>query len=185
MSKRTFQPNNRRRHKTHGFRLRMRTRAGRSILSSPSSQGSQPPRRLRREQHGRALLQQPPDLTCALPGGRTPWPPLRRSTDGRPPAGADAERARQVPGRPRGSGFVVSKAVGPGRHPQPGQASAAPPGPRAHGRACPAVSMLVVRALPRAATASYDELAQRARPVPGQGLRRAQQIVPAKAGSAR
>ncbi|MEZ5161184.1 MAG: 50S ribosomal protein L34 [Marmoricola sp.] len=34
MSKRTFQPNNRRRHKTHGFRLRMRTRAGRSILSS-------------------------------------------------------------------------------------------------------------------------------------------------------
>ena len=29
MSKRTFQPNNRRRAKTHGFRLRMRTRAAR------------------------------------------------------------------------------------------------------------------------------------------------------------
>ena len=38
VSKRTFQPNNRRRAKTHGFRLRMRTRAGRAILStSPAS----------------------------------------------------------------------------------------------------------------------------------------------------
>lgn len=37
--KRTFQPNNRRRHKKHGFRLRMRTRAGRSILSSRRSKG--------------------------------------------------------------------------------------------------------------------------------------------------
>lgn len=32
--KRTFQPNNRRRARVHGFRLRMRTRAGRSIVSS-------------------------------------------------------------------------------------------------------------------------------------------------------
>nr|MBA3311433.1 50S ribosomal protein L34 [Nocardioidaceae bacterium] len=32
-------PNNRRRNKTHGFRLRMRTRAGRSILSGRRRKG--------------------------------------------------------------------------------------------------------------------------------------------------
>jgi large subunit ribosomal protein L34 len=37
--KRTFQPNVRRRAKTHGFRLRMRTRAGRAILASRRSKG--------------------------------------------------------------------------------------------------------------------------------------------------
>jgi large subunit ribosomal protein L34 len=39
VSKRTFQPNNRRRAKTHGFRLRMRTRAGRAILNTRRSRG--------------------------------------------------------------------------------------------------------------------------------------------------
>ncbi|WP_018217783.1 50S ribosomal protein L34 [Salinispora vitiensis] len=39
MSKRTFQPNNRRRAKTHGFRLRMRTRAGRAIISTRRNKG--------------------------------------------------------------------------------------------------------------------------------------------------
>jgi large subunit ribosomal protein L34 len=39
VSKRTFQPNNRRRAKKHGFRLRMRTRAGRSILSGRRGKG--------------------------------------------------------------------------------------------------------------------------------------------------
>jgi large subunit ribosomal protein L34 len=39
VSKRTYQPNNRRRAKTHGVRLRMRTRAGRAILSARRSKG--------------------------------------------------------------------------------------------------------------------------------------------------
>jgi len=37
--KRTFQPNNRRRARTHGFRLRMRTRAGRAIISARRGKG--------------------------------------------------------------------------------------------------------------------------------------------------
>ncbi|MFC7619749.1 50S ribosomal protein L34 [Microlunatus sp. GCM10028923] len=39
MSKRTFQPSHRRRSRTHGFRLRMRTRAGRSILAARRRKG--------------------------------------------------------------------------------------------------------------------------------------------------
>jgi large subunit ribosomal protein L34 len=39
VSKRTFQPNNRRRAKKHGFRLRMRTRAGRAILGDRRRKG--------------------------------------------------------------------------------------------------------------------------------------------------
>ncbi|MPZ61162.1 MAG: 50S ribosomal protein L34 [Propionibacteriales bacterium] len=39
MSKRTYQPNNRRRHRRHGFRVRMRTRAGRAIISNRRRRG--------------------------------------------------------------------------------------------------------------------------------------------------
>jgi large subunit ribosomal protein L34 len=37
--KRTYQPNNRRRKRTHGFLVRMRTRSGRAVISTRRRKG--------------------------------------------------------------------------------------------------------------------------------------------------
>ncbi len=169
MSKRTFQPNNRRRAKTHGFRLRMRTRAGRAILSLAPGQGPRQSVRLSRAPGHAVLptenrLRRRQDFATAVRRGRRAGRPLlvvhlRRAE---PPSGTgavttDPHAGGRVP--PPRAGFVVSKAVGNAvhrnlvkrrlRHLVRDRLSVLPPG-----------SLVVVRALPGAGAADHAELAR-------------------------
>src|SRR5262245_34190836 len=76
VSKRTFQPNNRRRAKTHGFRLRMRTRAGGGVLGGGGGKGPGRVRRMTGPTRGRSRvlpaesrLRRRSDFTAAIRRG--------------------------------------------------------------------------------------------------------------------
>jgi ribonuclease P protein component len=167
VSKRTYQPNNRRRHKVHGFRLRMRTRAGRSILSARRRKGRNKlaVRATRACLLCRAVLDRRHRLTRSA-GFTTATRRGRRAGTRHLVLHVASGRTQDVrPGRsgtdpaPAQVGFVVSKAVGNAvrrnrvkrrlRHLA-----------RERLDRLPAGAVVVVRALPASADASFSMLSR-------------------------
>ena len=152
MSKRTFQPNNRHRAKTHGFRLRMRTRAGRAIVLRPPPQG---PLRAVRLRH-RACWR--PPTGCGRP--QTSEAGVRAPGSSRRSGGLlvvylnDAARESTAPAR---VGLIVSKAVG-GAVVRTGPSAGCGPSWAPGSTGIPGGSDVVVRANPAAGDATSTQL---------------------------
>ena len=147
--KRTFQPNTRRRARKHGFRARMRTRAGRAIIKARRAQGPHPAVGL----IGR--IQRATSVRATGP----PWSPR---PDRRPCGAATSTIPRPSPPR---VAFAIGRSVGPAvarnrlrRRLRDARAPTA--GRRRRSRH----GWLLIGARPGAVERTFDELRARGRP---------------------